>query len=110
MVGRALGEGRAGWRECTTGVGGLAISPGLQGPWDVKEETKIYPLSRPRWGEMGQQTEALLLHDIQSVQHLTHSIHVILASLCEVGFSIPTLRGEMWCSEKLGDFPKVTQL
>lgn len=89
MVGRALGEGREGWRLHNRGsVGGekvLAGSLGLQGPQEVKEETKIYPLWRHRWGEMGQEKEALLLHDIQSVQHLTDSIHFILASLCEVG-------------------------
>ena len=52
MVGRALGEGREGWRDCPAGLRELAISPGLQGPWEV-EETRIYPLSGHRWGEMG---------------------------------------------------------
>ena len=75
--------------DCTKGrCGGrgvLAGSLGLQGPQEVKGETKIYPLWRHRWGEMGQKKEALLLHDIPSVHHLKESIHIILASLCEVG-------------------------
>ena len=67
------------------GRGVLAGSLGLQGPQEVKEETKIYPLWRHRWGEMGQKKEALLLHDLPSVQHLKDSLHVIRASLCEIG-------------------------
>lgn len=95
-----MGVGEWRERECTAG-GRFAVSLGLQGPWEVKEETKIYPMSRHRWGETGQRKEALLLHDThfhslctQSVQHLTYSIHFILATLCEVGLSNPTLRGE----------------
>lgn len=94
------GGGVEGERVCMAG-GEVCSLPGAPGPWEVKEETKIYPMSRHRWGETGQRKEALLLHDThfhslctQSVQHLTYSIHFILATLCEVGLSNPTLRGE----------------
>lgn len=91
------------------GRGRYAVSPELLGAWEVGKETK----TQVEWDgpEKGGFAPWWYTHPFTGcIQHLTHIIHLILATLCEIRLSIPTLRGEMWFSEKLGDSPKVTQL